>query len=336
MNKVRYTRQGDLVYVTRRTMERRFFLKPSARMRQLFTYLLTWAAQMFGLQIVVFYCGSTHYHLVVWDPRGRVPAFVQVFNGRLAKAVNFRWGREGVPVWDSQKASRLPILDTEKLWQLVVYTMAQAVQDGLVSNASEWPGSVTRPDQLGTVREVRRPGGLFGRKTIMPETLTLQMVIPPPLLEWARMKAEREGHPPPSDERCGEMVRAEAARRLAARELEEQTTTVGGRKVKRRFLGRRGCLRVGWNQQAAAETKTNDEAGGRALGKPADVKCGSALRFLTSSREVYAAAMLEWLWFEREYAAALTAFCEGQRSVAFPYGTYKMVVTYGCECRPPT
>ena len=71
---------GTTYLITRRTVQRTFLLRPSRQLNQAFLYCLAYAAERYGIGVHAFCVMSNHMHLVVTDPRGTLPQFMQWLN----------------------------------------------------------------------------------------------------------------------------------------------------------------------------------------------------------------------------------------------------------------
>jgi len=79
---------GDTWFITRRCTQRTSLLKPCAILTAVFMYLLIYCAKQYGIMIHAVCVMSTHYHLVVTDPFGLLPRFMENLNKLLAKVLN--------------------------------------------------------------------------------------------------------------------------------------------------------------------------------------------------------------------------------------------------------
>ena len=77
---------GRTYLVTRRCLDRQFFLRPSAVVNQILAYVLGCAAQRYGVQIHAYCVLSNHLHLVLTDPHAHLPAFQQYLAAFVARA----------------------------------------------------------------------------------------------------------------------------------------------------------------------------------------------------------------------------------------------------------
>jgi putative transposase len=166
---------GATYLVTRRCTQRQFLLVPSRRTRQVFHYCLAYAADRTGVIVHAVIVMSNHYHLVVTDPRGLLPAFVECLNKLVAKCLNSAYGR-WENFWASEPVSYVRLLDSEAIIDKIAYTLANPpVLAGLVNRGEKWPGlRLGRPGSY----PVHRPSCFFREQGSMPRTLTLELANP--------------------------------------------------------------------------------------------------------------------------------------------------------------
>ena len=152
---------GRCCLVTRRCSERRFFLKPSRRTNQAFWYVLARAARKHNVGVVAACAMSNHYHLVVVDNHGRVPAFLRDFNSLLAKCMNANWGR-WEPMWDGAQTSVVHLTDDASQLEKTTYVLTNPVKDHLVGAVTDWPGANSFVEgQRGRAVVAKRPDWFF-------------------------------------------------------------------------------------------------------------------------------------------------------------------------------
>ena len=169
---------GTSYLVTRRCSERRFFLKPTRTTTQIFLYLLAVSARRYEVLVHGACVLSNHAHLVVTDPFGRLPAFMQYLDSLVARAVNTSLGRfEGF--WASTETySAVEPLAPRDVVAKTAYVLANPVAAGLVRHAAEWPGLWTAPERIGSALTVRRPEVFFSADGDMPASIELELTEP--------------------------------------------------------------------------------------------------------------------------------------------------------------
>jgi putative transposase len=173
---------GVTYALTRRTLDRRFYLKPSRELNEVYLYALAHAQQKYDVGIHAFVAMSNHPHENVTDPNGVLPDFMRDLRREIALGAKQLYG---IPanVWSAEKPSAVELLGGKAELQKIVYTLLNPVRAGLVAHAAEWPGAISLPG----VREieVRRPDMWFGDGR--PEVLTLKITPPP---SWAGSEDE--------------------------------------------------------------------------------------------------------------------------------------------------
>src|SRR5215208_3686804 len=119
-------------------------------------------------------------HLIVTDVDGRLPAFMQYLDSLVARAVNASLGRfEGFWASDGSYSAVEP-LDPADVLAKAAYVLANPVAAGLVRRGAEWPGLWTAPEKIGTTKlTARRPKVFFDPKGYLPETVELELSVPP-------------------------------------------------------------------------------------------------------------------------------------------------------------
>jgi putative transposase len=161
------------------------FLRPDRRVTQVFEYLLGWCARRHGIQIHAYVAMSNHYHLVLTDVGGTLPAFTQDFHSLVARAVNHLLGR-CESFWDPRPTSVVALLGGGAVIEKMAYTLANPVRARLVGRARAWGGATSAGMQFGRARRAARPRKFFSEK--MPAFTELELVRPP----WCEELGDRE------------------------------------------------------------------------------------------------------------------------------------------------
>ncbi len=286
---------GTIYLVTRRCSERRFFLRPSRIVNEIFLYVLAIAAHRYGVLVHAFCVLSNHVHLVVSDADGRLPAFMQYLDSLVARAVNAALGRfEGFWASDASYSAVEP-LEPADVVAKIAYVLGNPVAAGLVRRGAEWPGLWTGPEQIGGVKiTARRPKLFFDPKGYLPDAADLELAVPP-------------GFASPEE------FRARVSDELRTLEEKHQSDDAA---EGRRFLGPARVLvqnpfsrpppgepRFGLKPRIAARDKWRRVEG---------------LQYLKS--------------FLRDYRQAWVARRKGLPNVLFPTGTYLLRLMHGVQC----
>jgi REP-associated tyrosine transposase len=286
---------GTVYLITRRCSERRFFLRPSKIVNDIFLYVLALAAQRHGVLVHVLCVLSNHTHLMITDPQGRLPAFMQYLDSLVGRAVNASLGRfESFWATDGSYSAVEPLC-AEDVLAKAAYVLANPVAAGLVRRGAEWPGLWTAPEQIGTTKlTARRPKIFFDPKGYLPETVELELTAPPGFPSAAEFRA---------------LLSA------AVQELEQKHHEASATKG-RRFLG-------------VARVLAQNPFARPPAGEPRfELKPRIAARDKWRRIE----GLLRLKSFVLEYRHALVEWCSGSRNVVFPAGTYHLRVLHGVQC----
>ncbi len=290
---------GATYLVTRRCTQRQFLLRPDEETRAIFAYCLAEAVVRHGMRVLSWTTMSNHYHLVVHDPRGVLPAFLARLHRLVALCLNARWGRRE-NLWASGAASVVRLVEPQDELDKVVYALANPLADDLDDDLFHWPGASSwAPLLAGRTIAAHRPSVFFRRGGPMPQRVVLRVEAPEgwPGGVAAWVAAVRAGV-----EKCAALARE---RRIAA-----------GRRV----VGRKALMRASHRQVASLPEPRRERV--------PEVACGSAER-----RELEVAALRS---FRAAYAAARLRWSAGERDVVFPFGTYQLRVEHAVVCAPLT
>jgi REP element-mobilizing transposase RayT len=286
---------GTPTFVTRRCSERRFFLRPSSGTNEIFLYVLALAAQRYRVLVHALCVLSNHAHLVVTDVEGRLPAFMQYLDSLVARAVNASLGRFESFWAAAGSYSAIEPLDPSDVLAKIAYVLANPVAAGLVKRGAEWPGLWSAPEQIGTTTlTVRKPKGFFDPKGYLPESVDLELTVPPCFAS-------------------AEVFRAQLA--AAVRDLEEKH---------QRELASRGRRFLGTARVLAQSP----------FARPAPGEPRFALSPRIAARDKWKRieGLFRMKRFEEQYRESRARWCSGMRAVVFPAGTYLMRIMYGVQC----
>lgn len=286
---------GTTYLVTRRCSERRLFLRPSKLTNEIFLYVLALAAQRCGVLVHAACVLSNHCHLVLTDPKGTLPAFMQYLDSLVARAVNASLGRfEGFWAKDGSYSAVEPLAPADVV-DKVAYVLANPVAGALVAHAAEWPGVWTSPSQIGSVKLLcRKPDFFFDPKGYLPETVELELTVPPGFASAEEFRS----------------LLAAALRKLEEKHRGEVTRNGG------RFLG-------------VARVKAQNP-----LAQPRSFVPRFGLKPRIASRDKWrrVEALQRLKGFLAAYREAWKAWTAGDRAVVFPPGTYLMRILHGAQC----
>ena len=288
---------GTTYLVTRRCVQRQYWLLPTRQTTAIVEFCVAEAARQCGVEIHAIAVMSNHLHIVLTDVEGRVPEFTHWAFKFIGTCVNVSLGRWGSIFEQSEKTSLVRLTTPDSIVDKIAYTVANPVSAGLVDAPAKWKGvwgyygGNKRP-------AVPRPKVYFRDGSDVKPSATLAFVRPP-------------GFKGVSDQQVVKRIRAEISRhvRKARRQIRDS---------ERKFLGFAGVLRQKpWHCPETRETRRKISPRVAGLNKWARTE---ALQFL---REWYA-----------EYCAARDAFRSGKRDVVFPAGTYGMLHRFNVTCAP--
>lgn len=276
---------GETSFITRRTTQRLFLLRPSPEVENLFLYCLACAAKATGMRIHAITVLSNHYHIVLTDMYALLPHFCRDLNRMVARALNCHFGH-WENFWAPGSYDRKVCLSTESTLDCMVYTMANATLSGLVEKADQWPGLCVLPEDLdGRVLRATKPDFFFDPKGKMPEEITLVLEPPPGCADWD------------TDELIAYLRRRIEQREAAAYEK------YGGQ-----FLGVQRVLATDpFDRPTTREPRR----------KP-------SMRLACKHTHQRIEAICELKEFERAHAEARERWCAGDLDVVFPAGTWWM------------
>lgn len=284
---------GTSYLVTRSCTQQQFLLLPNRLTAAVFLFCLALAQQVTKVKIHAIVVMSNHYHLVITDPLGRLPEFVQILNKFVAKCLNAHYGR-CENLWAAgEQTSFVELGDDDALLEKAAYTVTNPVAAGLVPRHQDWPGLLLwRPGRY----KAKRPSWFFREDGPVPKTLHLELE---PL--------------PFSDD---PIVR-EATHRLGAEiAAREQALRADLRAAGRRFAGVTELRRY---------QHTDTPATRRGLGTLSP-------RVATRNRWRRIELLQRLKSFAVDHRAAMKRWRDGVRTALFPAGTYKMAREHGVLC----
>ena len=295
MTKPRAIVGGTTYLITRRCVQREFWLRPGRVTNEIFQYSLAAAAKRYRLAVHAVCVMSNHYHLVVTDREGRLPEFEAWLNRALARALNVVHGRREA-LWRAGSYNAVELLDAETVFEKMVYVLVNPVAAGLVAEGDRWPGVRAAPFAPRTIVGGARPRVYFSTEAAASSRLAL---------------AKPPGFEDVEDAEFGKLLRERVEEK--ERELREQAAVAGWR-----FRGREAVLR----QTPGSRPKTVAEE-------------SIAPRVAGRSRVTRERALKRYAAFVEAYEEARRSFRAGKREVEFPYGTYWMRVHCGVRCQGP-
>ena len=110
-------------------------MRPDDQTTRAFLYCLAVSARRSQVQVIFFLAMSNHYHAGIFDPEGRLPAFLEHFHKLFARHQNALRGR-WENFWSSEQTSVVELLEAEDVLNEMVYTLANPVKAALVALCS--------------------------------------------------------------------------------------------------------------------------------------------------------------------------------------------------------
>lgn len=303
MSKPRRVLPGQYHMLTRRCTQRQFLLRPDPQLTLIVAYCLAEAARRFNIHLIAWVVMSNHYHAVIYDPDGRVPAFIEHFHKMVARAVNAFRGR-WENLWSSEETCVTHLATLEDVFDKVVYVLSNPMAAHLVDRAQDWPGLHSLNHLDGRTTTHKRPRWFFkdtGKK-IMPDAVELR-AVPPPTAK-------------------GDFAATWATRVRKAVAAKEEQYREARRKDGIRLLGRKGVLAAAPFSTPAKKTIHRKLRPALACKNPARRK--DELKQLKGFYVEYARKLAL-------YVAAKTG-AEKHR-IIFPAGTYRLRAL-GVRCAP--
>jgi REP-associated tyrosine transposase len=293
MSAPRQVLPGATYLVTRRCTQRQFLLRPSRVANGVFLYVLALAAYRYRIRVHAFCVLSNHYHLVVSDPGANLPAFQQLLDALVARAINASLGRWEA-FWAPDTYSAVTLLSPSDVVDKAAYTLANPVEAGLVASGSAWPGLWSAPEAIGgDAIIVKRPKHFFDPKGGLPDEVNLELTVPPGFHSAEQFRTLLENALELREADARSRRRARGGFLGVARVLAQKPTARPGPGEPRRRLNPRVAGRDKWRRIEA-------------LGRLAD--------------------------FLRSYRLAWKARRAGLADVRFPYGTYLLRVLHDVPC----
>ena len=295
MTRVRPVFEGDTIHIQRRAREGRHFLVPHRETLQLVRYAYAVAAERCGLILHAVCVMSTHTHVIATDPEGRHPQFTHYAHRLIALGLKRFHGIDGT-VFTQGGASVQRLVGRDAIIEALAYLRMNPVAAGLVAHDGAYPGvfGVEEKAPLKVYEErIARPSCFAGRTTL-PEAARFVLRPAERLLD--------ELGPKRAAERIARAIRRHRENAKAKRKRDELAI-------------------VGMKEVLATDVWRRAPKPKRAPFRPTfKGVLADALRQASDSLRR----------FRRAYAEALATFRDGDTSVCFPAGTYKMRLM-GCK-----
>jgi hypothetical protein len=217
-----------------RTEEDRPLLRPSRKNNDLSAGLLAHSLERFdGIELYAFCFLSNGFRMLLRDPRGELPKFMEDFKWEFAMKTNKRLGRKKARVFAGKYTAR-PVLDDAELLDVYAEIVCAPVLEGQVSTMAQSPFFGCHELLLGEMRQSYEwvDGTLLHNRTRRGQRVPLEEVT---------FTSELKLHPLP---RIDGSPRKESARQRRERisgiiAAEEQRAAAERRRTGRKVLGAR-------------------------------------------------------------------------------------------------
>jgi hypothetical protein len=231
---------------------------------------------------------SNHHHLVVTDRHGVLPNFLRELHRLTAKAMNASQG-QWENLWAAEPCNVVRLVTDEDIEDKIAYVVANPVAAGLVKHPADWPGVLLWGPSS---RRVSRPDSYFLKDGICPSEMALVIERPVP--------------------RDGMAMGTAAWRQRVSRSIESKVVAAHRalREAGREFFGRAAVLATSFIQRA----------------RTYEARFGLIPTFAAKVRAVREGLRRVERHFRARYREAFQQWRNGCRHVAFPAGTWGMVV----------
>lgn len=126
-------------FVTSRTTQSRFLMRPCQRTNELIGGILARAVRQCEVELFAYVFTSNHFHAMVRAPSAiAMSKFMQRLQSNIAVKVGRFVGWRGR--FFARRYSAEPIVDEGAQVERLAYILSHGVKEGLVSRVSEWPG----------------------------------------------------------------------------------------------------------------------------------------------------------------------------------------------------
>ena len=295
---------GRTLVMDRRTTRRFFILRPDldGLSRLIIYYCLAVLSVKHGILVHAVVQMSTHWHVCLTDVRGVLPDFLHDMHQTLAMCFKAHRGWDE-SVWNKSQTGVVDLETSGGALKELAYVICNPIEAGMVESIEEYPGAVTRPEQIGRVAfTLKRPAiGYFANEEKWPKTATLRYEIPAVLKNEYGAGANRA------------IVDATRAR---AEQLRKERAAKG-----LGYLGAEAVCAAPITTQS-----TREEARGELT---------PTFAFGPAEHEARKRKLAERRAWQAAYAESLERWRRGERDVVWPPHTWKMRVLHGVRCAPP-
>ena len=337
--------QGTTWFITKKTNDDQFFLRPDGAVDAVLLYALILSLNKYGLLLHELVFMSNHFHLVVTDVRGTLPDFMRDFLSETGKAIKIvlKGTRR---IWSGDRYGSTTLLDLDAAERFMVYTRVNPTNAGLTL-PEEWPGLTSVRMSYGDTIEAKRPDVYFSPRTRpewvrcvlepLPELMGQVQEVRDGIEESATSTSEESTGSGPASSTAPRTDRREERLAHARREAHHRRCIALKRKIDR-------ATRVAV-EKILERMKRSEDKSRRGLAGSAKVRKASRLRrgnhdygklnplFATTDKERLSAAIQEHRVFLARHELAKQRFAKGEHRVLFPAGTYGYREVLGVRVR---
>lgn len=167
---------GQVVLLTRRCFQRRFFLRPDKFINRVVYFELGRSSTRHDQAVHGMMAMSNHIHQVSTDTTGERSAYMRDAMREISRARNCNLGR-GDSLWDGRPFGDTTLLDRDTIERKLLYTWLNPVEAGLVRRAEDWPGAKILPRHWGKTLRIECPDEYYGRNS--PDYVEFTPMPPP-------------------------------------------------------------------------------------------------------------------------------------------------------------
>ncbi len=176
MTQVRRHIPGQVVHLSRRCFQRKFFLRPDSFINRVLFFETARASKRHGQVVHGAMAMSNHIHQVSTDTTGERSDYMRDAMREISRARNHNLKRRD-SLWDGRPFGDTVLLDRDSIERQLIYTWLNPVEAGLVRHAEDWPGFKILPRHWGKTLKIKKAETYYGRST--PEYLEITPMPPP-------------------------------------------------------------------------------------------------------------------------------------------------------------
>ena len=333
---------GRTWFITKKTNDDQFFLRPDGTVDAILLYVLIEKLSKYGLLIHEFVFMSNHFHLVVTDVRGTLPAFMREFLSETGKALKGALNTTR-RIWSGDRYGATALLDLDAAERFMTYTRVNPTAAGL-TRPEEWPGLTSARWSFGDTIEAKRPEGYFDPRTRADRVSCVLEPLPEHFGEAqdesGGIEEESQG-PSVSTLRTGGKNPGSGENERAARR-KERTKHRSRCRAQEETIDRHTRTAVA---QILEQMGASRKVAARTLAGPSSVVNTSRQkrgnhdygrmnpRFATQDPKRLWAAVKDERSFRASHEEARQRYLDGEQRVLFPSGTYGYREVWGVRVR---